>query len=704
MMFTITKTLVILATAGVTTVPMGQSPGMVKAHESIRAPASARRSSGRLAPSHPRVQYTKNQKEFYLTEKQLQYIRPGIHVTVEDVQIPADRHPVVEISFADDMGAPLDRAGIQTPGPISFSFILAWYDADRRDYVAYTTRAQTSPITGDTADQASTDRGGTTEDLEMGRLRYTFATQLPEGYDMSVTHTLGIYATRDLRDTPLETRQYDNVEFDFVPAGGEVVDQWQGMLDATCNGCHEQLAFHGGTRREVKLCVLCHNKQTWDPDTGNSVDFKQMIHKIHTGADLPSVQAGIPYQIIGHNQSVHDYSEVEWTQDIRNCDTCHAPDTPESYIWYARPNRDACGSCHDDIVWETGENHPVAQTDDSLCAACHVPDSGTEFDISVMGAHTIPAQSMQLAGLNMEITDVTDVAPGSAPTVYFRLTNDDGTLVDPITGLRTLTLRMAGPVGDTIDHSIDISVDGRDATLVGDEYMMAFEDPIPENATGTWGFSADVRRTSVIDDLSFEGLEVTEGAINPIFYAAVTDNEAMPRREVVAIDNCNVCHGALSLHGGQRFSIQECVFCHRPNNSDEEVRPEEDLPPESIDFRWLIHRLHTGAELSADFTVYGYRSSVHNYNHVEFPADRRTCTMCHLDGTYNVPLPAGAMEVTTDRSHYSPTQPAAAACLACHDSVDAAAHAYTQTAPFGESCGSCHGEDREFSVDSAHAH
>ncbi len=690
-MLSITRSLLVLATAGAAVGPMV-----------VRTPATRVAPTGAVSPQQL---YTKSQAEYYLTEKQLLYIRPGIHVTVEDIQIPADRHPVVEISFTDDMGAPLDRAGIETPGPISFSYILSWYDAERRDYVAYTTRPQTSPITGDTAVQASTDSGGTTEDLALGRLRYTFGTQLPQGYDMSVTHTLGIYASRNLNDTPLETTQYDNVEYDFVPDGGEVEEVWEGMLDPTCNGCHEQLALHGGSRRDVKLCVLCHNKQTWDPDTGNSVDFKQMIHKIHNGANLPSVQAGIPYQIIGYRQSVHDYSEVVWTQDIRNCDRCHSADTPENYIWYTRPNRDACGSCHDLINWEVaGEGHPVPQFDDSLCAACHVPEGENEFDISIMGAHTIPTKSKQLAGLNMEITDVTDAAPGGTPTVYFRLTNNDGSLVNPISGLRTLNLRMAGPVGDTIDHSIDISVDGRAATLVGDEYMMTFEDPIPDDATGTWGFSADVRRTSVIDDGSFEGLEVTEGAFNPVYYAAVTDTEPMPRREVVSIDNCNVCHDMLALHGGQRFNTQECVFCHRPNNDDAEVRPEEELPPESIDFRWLIHRLHTGAELTVDFTVYGFRGSVHNYNHVEFPGDRRTCTMCHLDGTYNVPAPEGSMEVTTERSYYTPTQPAAAACLACHSTVDAAAHAYTQTAPFGESCASCHGEDREFSVDSVHAH
>ena len=690
-MFSITRSLLVLATAGAASVPLA-----------VRAPAD------RVAPTgdvDPQKMYAKSQAEHYLTKAQYAFIRPGLHVTVEDIQIPADRHPVVELSFADDLGQPLDRAGILTPGAVGFSFILSWYDASLRDYVAYTVRPQTSPITGVTAVQASSDSGGTIEDLEMGRIRYTFGTQLPADYDPSVTHTVGVYATRNLNDTPLETTQYDNVEYDFVPDGSEVVDEWQGMLDQTCNSCHEQLAFHGGSRRDVKLCVLCHNKQTIDPDTGNTVDMKVMIHKIHTGSQLPSVQAGIPYQIIGYRQVVHDYSEVVFTQDVRNCVRCHTADTPGGSVWFTEPSRDSCGSCHDLINWEVaGEGHPVAQFNDNNCANCHAPEGESEFDISVMGAHTIPLKSNQLPGLNMEITEVTGAAPGGTPTVYFTLTNDDGSVVENIAGLRTLTLRAAGPQGDTIDHTIDISQDARQATPVGDEYMMTFTTPIPEDATGTWGFSADVRRTTVIDDRSEDGLEVTEGAFNPIYYAAVTDVTPVPRREVVSIDKCNVCHDVLSLHGGQRFNVQECVFCHRPNNDDADVRPESELPPESIDMRWMTHRIHTGAELEDDFTIYGYRSSVHNYNGVHYPGDLRTCEGCHLEGTYGVPAPEGSQEVITQRNFYSPTQPAAAACLACHSTVDAAAHAFVNTAPFGESCAACHGTNREFSVEAVHAH
>ena len=47
-----------------------------------------------------------------------------------------------------------------------------------------------------------------------------------------------------------------------------------------------------------------------DPDTGNTLDMKVFIHKIHMGANLPSVKAGKPYQIIGFNQGVSDWSDV----------------------------------------------------------------------------------------------------------------------------------------------------------------------------------------------------------------------------------------------------------------------------------------------------------------------------------------------------------------------------------------------------------
>jgi OmcA/MtrC family decaheme c-type cytochrome len=617
-------------------------------------------------------------------------------VEIVGVEISDDLRPVVEIRYFDDLGQPLDRSGIVTPGSISFSFVFAWYDGGLNQYTAYTVRPA-----GD-YQQATSDSGGSWEDVAIGHSFYTFGTQLPAGYDMTKTHTMYVYATRNTEEI-LGKTYYSDPTYDFRPDGADVTEQWASMNETTCNSCHYDLAFHGNRRRALKGCVMCHSPQSTDPESGNTVDLKVMGHKIHMGANLPSVQAGMPYFIIGYRGSVHDYSEVLYPMDIRNCDSCHRDDAANGYLHLANPTRASCGSCHDNIVWETGEGHPVPQFDDESCANCHRPEGEREFDISIAGAHTIPTKSEQLAGLNMDITDVTNAAPGATPTVYFTLKNDDGSDVEDISGLRTLTIRAGGPQGETIDYTIDLSQDARGASTSGGEYMVTFETPLPEDATGTWTFSADVRRASTIDDGSEEGLSVTEGAFNPIYYATVTDAEVMPRREVVTMDQCNVCHDTLAFHGGQRFNVKECLICHRPNSSDVDDRPEEEAPPESVDMRWMIHKIHTGKLLANDYTVYGYRGSLHNYNHVGYPGDLRNCVACHIDGTYGVPAPEGSADVITMRGFYSPTPPSSAACISCHDSVDAAAHAFVNTAPFGESCAACHGDNRDYSVDAVHA-
>ena len=90
-----------------------------------------------------------------------------------------------------------------------------------------------------------------------------------------------------------------------------------------------------------------------------------MIHKIHDASNLPSVKAGTPYVIIGNAQSVNDFSTVVFPQDIRNCTTCHAAPAADATAWYTAPSRAACASCHDNIDWGTGANHPAgAQSDD----------------------------------------------------------------------------------------------------------------------------------------------------------------------------------------------------------------------------------------------------------------------------------------------------------------------------------------------------
>ncbi len=653
--------------------------------------------------SDPQTMYSKSTKEFYMTADELGYIRPGFNITVNSITIPEDRRPVVDLSFTDDFDQPLDRLGQVTPGVLSISQVLAWWNAEARYYTAYTTRVQTSPITNVSATQASADSGGTWDDIDIGHSVYRFKTALPEGYDHSKTHTLAIYATRTLTDI-IGKNYYDNVEYDFRPDGEEVTATWDKTETGICNKCHDTLALHGGSRQDVKLCVTCHNPQTIDPDTGNTMDMKVMVHKIHRGEFLPSVEAGTPYIIIGNRQSVNDYSEIVFPMDIRNCTRCHTPAVTQSNVWYTYPSRAACGSCHDDIDWTTGANHAAgAQANDSACASCHKPEGDREYDASIKGAHTVPYRSTQLAGLNSEIVSVSHAAPGQKPTVVFKIFENDGTPVAPASFGSNLNILMGGPTTDYAINPVRQRADG--ASFDGTMATYTFTSAIPDNATGTWAFSIEARR-----DVNFtypppEGNPVREGALNVVHYANLSGGTPEPRREVVDIANCNTCHDRLVLHGGQRFVTEECVMCHNPNASDVSRRPAEAAPPESIDFKRMIHRIHTGEELTQDFTVYGFGGSENNYNHILYPGDRRDCTSCHIDGTWNVAAttPPGRLPTETLRDWYTPQQPTAAACLGCHDSQAAAAHAYVNTAPFGEACAACHGANADFSVDKVHA-
>ena len=101
--------------------------------------------------------------------------------------------------------------------------------------------------------------------------------------------------------------------------------------------------------------------------------------------------------------------------------------------------------------------------------------------------------------------------------------------------------------------------------------------------------------------------------------------------------------------------------------------------------------------------IAGHNNSVNDFSHVVYPGDLRNCETCHVDGSHLLPLPDGLLDTITNWDFFTPTQPIAAACLSCHDGQEAAAHAETMTASFGESCSACHGQGKEAAVEKVHA-
>ncbi len=448
--------------------------------------------------SAPTPPFSERDKAFYADSATVNFVRPGLVMKVLGASIATDGTVTARVKFTDPKGLPLDREGITTPGTISCSFIIAYIKPEGQ-YWSYTTRVQTSPITGVAATQAGADSGGVwAKTSTEGEYTYVFATKLPADYTKTATHSVGIYGSRNLIEFDMGTN-YDDDVYNFVPSGAAVTVVRDLIKTATCNKCHLDMGFHGGSRKTMEMCNLCHTPQTIDPDTGNTVDMPVMTHKIHMGAELPSVIAGTPYKIIGNGQSVHDYSGVVFVANPSNCTACHEGNKnvaqPENYL---KPNRAACGACHDNIDFTTGANHAgIVQTNDTGCNRCHPSKMNEEFDISVEGAHVIPEQSKQLPGTNFEILEVTNTKPGDKPTVTFTVKNDAGTPVDAATMSR-LRIYLAGANADYTKYFQE------DATKAVAQpgpglYKFTCTNAIPADAKGSWTVTMEGRQTITLN-------------------------------------------------------------------------------------------------------------------------------------------------------------------------------------------------------------
>jgi OmcA/MtrC family decaheme c-type cytochrome len=193
---------------------------------------------------------------------------------------------------------------------------------------------------------------------------------------------------------------------------------------------------------------------------------------------------------------------------------------------------------------------------------------------------------------------------------------------------------------------------------------------------------------------------------------------------VVEEEKCDRCHGDLRFHGDLRTEVRYCVVCHDPWATDEARRPDVDPasnPPQTIDMKVMVHRIHTGEELQNDYTVYGFGApptglpgAPVNFNEVLYPGDRRDCEACHAEETYVLPPPDGAIatviraEGTVVPQPDAVRPPSTAACTGCHDGDDTLTHAMlnsivTSPTEWRDSCSVCHGEGKEFATTEVHS-
>jgi OmcA/MtrC family decaheme c-type cytochrome len=691
-----------------------------------------------LMSAPKKTTFTKHDKAYYADPNVVNFVRPGLNITISSAKIASDGTITVGYKLADPKGLPLDLAGVQTPGAVSVSFVAAYIPKGERQFWSYTTRVQTSPITKQSAVQAGTDSGGTTTTNAVGDYTYTFKTKAvgkDGAFDPDATHRIGVYGSRNLTEFDLGTN-YDSETTDFVPSGAKVTTTREVIKTATCNKCHDQLAFHGGSRRGIELCVMCHQPQTTDPDTGNTLDAKVFIHKVHMGSQLPSVKDGKPYQIIGFNQGVSDWSTVNLPSDPRRCEFCHESKTgaQQADAWLKNPNRAACGACHDNVDFATGKNHVnLPQVDDKQCSTCHIPQGELEFDASIRNAHIVDTEAPSRPGLVMDILKIDNGQAGKAPTVTFSVKDFSGvglSMADLKGGSNRLGLVLAGPTTDYgyTSFGSDVTTKGyvsEDPTGAANcsadgTCSYTFTHAIPASATGTYAIGIEGRRGYTILPGTTKETVTEYGGKNVVKYFSVDGSPVQSRRKVVDIAKCNGCHSTLSLHGENRNQIEQCVLCHNPSDTDFARRPgaqvaaDKTAPPQAINFALMVHKIHTGEkmnEFGRTYTVVGFGGSHNDFTEVRFPTmsptgetkDTAKCYMCHVN-TSEANFPIGKNDVIDPQGLLSPVPATTAACTACHQNKSAMAHAVAQTdAKFGESCDVCHATGAEFDVNKVHA-
>jgi OmcA/MtrC family decaheme c-type cytochrome len=370
---------------------------------------------------------------------------------------------------------------------------------------------------------------GTFVDNGDGTYQYTFKKDITTDpkviYSATLTHRVA-FEIRGLA-------QANNASYTFQPSSGattgifsrEIVDT------ATCDNCHTSFTIsptgtsvaHGGARVEVQYCVMCHNPGTVDPNSGNTLDMKVMIHKIHTGNTLPSIQtAGGPdttptlgqgYWDVGYHDALSNFNTVLYPQDTRNCTTCHAqnhPNLTEAANFKTVPTMEACGACHDNVNFATGANHSSADivANDTQCTTCHGATSTIDNgQLQVVAAHVIPtvAAAAKFQFVVGSVTFTTDAAHHVYPVMKF-------SVVDPTNGNAPYNIFTAAPFvgtdpgtgkpvcanGGTARLALDIAWETSDYTNWGSGTTAAtWGQPLSLNPLAVAGCAAAVPRTAI---------------------------------------------------------------------------------------------------------------------------------------------------------------------------------------------------------------
>lgn len=526
----------------------------------------------------------------------------------------------------------------------------------------------------------------------------------------------------------------------------------------SCNDCHVNFAQHDGNRVDPNFCVVCHNPGSTDFETGNPIDFKLMVHKLHMGKRLTQDYA-VGSAVARQDRGGGVIAGVLYPQDQRNCVKCHDGSatavhrTPQGDNWINKPSKNACFACHDDYKnpgskWQTyhagyahfffppGLSNPD-NTPDSVCQQCH-----NSAGVSPAKSHEIP-EWVASGNYQYHIGNISRNDNNTLSVEYWvsnPKTGDVYDLLDPPLASRFGSLAILFGWNST-----DYANDGGPGRGQPFSTKAATDASVQRVGTGNhFTLTSSALPASGTVAVAFQG-RVDEPGLrvpvqNVVKYFAMS-GVVRDRRQVVSADKCNACHGrfigyssltspfmpGVGAHDANSNDPQVCVICHNGNNPLDGTIVSGGVVTqyaESADFKRMIHRVH--AAQAENYPVWP-NVKVTTHLHSEIYSGLKNCEVCHVNGSYKQNLSvvgtsvtfdvdAGGNVIDTDASNNLVISPKASTCSSCHDSDDAKNHmVQTGGAAFGtvtqgnlaagqvfESCDGCHQPGGEKPVDIVH--
>src|SRR5262249_33292683 len=322
--------------------PIPSNAGCTSCHDNVNANTGQNHPPGAYADSECFLCHAPQGREFDIsltgahTIPQLSQQAPGVNFTIVavkdaeegDNRVDPGHHPQVIFNLKDNAGQAIDPSTLATlrltlSGPTT-DFYVQDYNGDG---------AQTPFIQQDARGAIATGDGN-----------YSVTFSVPVPHDATGTYAVGLEgykcATLERLDEAKGGRNCTsgNTEFNEIRDAGVSIVRYFAVTDAEpvprrtvtdntkCAACHDtfskNFSVHGGTRNNPgEYCALCHNPghdtlgdqpapPAGETATTFTVNFKELVHKIHNGKD-PATNA----------------QAFRFPGDLRNCEKCHLPET-----------------------------------------------------------------------------------------------------------------------------------------------------------------------------------------------------------------------------------------------------------------------------------------------------------------------------------------------------------------------------------------